>query len=102
MQEQLMEKCRWFALQVGITEIEEDPIIKYKIKKGETKFTMKTPADRDGNKRIKLQGVEEGESTSNNLNTAPYSPVTSRPKSNRQRPATSKSSTDLKLSDMFE
>ncbi|CAL4064375.1 unnamed protein product [Meganyctiphanes norvegica] len=101
MQEQLVEKCRWFAKQVGITEEEIDPNIKYKIKKSKKGSVPETPADRDGNKHLKIQAVHDGESTTINPNTGrPYSPITSRPHSTG-RPHSSRSG-DLKLSDLNE
>ncbi|XP_066951194.1 TWiK family of potassium channels protein 7-like [Macrobrachium rosenbergii] len=64
MQEQLVVKARWFAMEVGIIEEEIDPQTKYKYKKSKRGTVMETHPDRDGNKKMCLVAAEEGESTS--------------------------------------
>lgn len=63
MQEQLVAKARWFAIEIGLIEEEVDPRTKYKYKKSKRGTVMETHPDRDGNKRISLMNAEGGEST---------------------------------------
>ncbi|XP_050690481.1 TWiK family of potassium channels protein 7-like isoform X2 [Eriocheir sinensis] len=63
MQEQLVQKTRWLLTEVGIIEEDIDPMQKYKYKKSQKGTVLETHKDRDGNKRLRLLSVDEGESS---------------------------------------
>lgn len=63
MQEQLVTRTRWLLTQLGILEEDIDPMEKYKYKKTKLGTVMETRTERDGNERLQLTNVEEGEST---------------------------------------
>ncbi|XP_071537253.1 TWiK family of potassium channels protein 7-like isoform X2 [Panulirus ornatus] len=63
MQEQLVNRTRWLLTQLGILEEDIDPMEKYKYKKTKLGTVMETRTERDGNERLQLTNVEEGEST---------------------------------------
>ncbi|MPC17699.1 TWiK family of potassium channels protein 7 [Portunus trituberculatus] len=63
MQEQLVQKTRWLLTEIGIMEEDIDPMQKYKYKKSQKGTVLETHKDRDGNKRLRLLSVDEGESS---------------------------------------
>ncbi|KAK3877621.1 hypothetical protein Pcinc_017656 [Petrolisthes cinctipes] len=63
MQEQLVLKTRLMLTELGIMEEEIDPMEKYKYTKSQRGTVLETDRDHDGNKRLSLLNINEGEST---------------------------------------
>lgn len=58
IQEQIVAKFKWMAKELGISDEEEDPMLKNKYRKTEGEVTI-TPPDKDGNKNFRLQNLED-------------------------------------------
>ncbi|KAK4307533.1 hypothetical protein Pmani_020680 [Petrolisthes manimaculis] len=82
MQEQLVLKTRLMLTELGIMEEEIDPMEKYKYTKSQRGTVLETDRDHDGNKRLSLLNINEGESTSR----APTSTSASYYRDNNRRP----------------